>query len=70
MNQNVLEAIIKLEYLIRKFKKDYYKGNPSISDGDFDELEGVLKLLDPKNPALDDVGWFEAVQESYETREP
>src|SRR5690606_10064779 len=48
--------IQELESLIRKNKNLYYQGKAEISDEAFDQLENELKLLDPENPVLKEVG--------------
>lgn len=43
-------TISEIETLIKKAAKDYYNGNESMSDADYDALIAQLKTLDPSNP--------------------
>ncbi len=45
-----------LGYLILDAKSAYYAGTPAISDYQYDQLEDMLRRLDPTNPILDVVG--------------
>lgn len=48
--------IEELEENIRKWRKEYAKGNPTISDAVYDAAELELKELDPDNELFNEVG--------------
>jgi DNA ligase (NAD+) len=50
------EEIKELENLIIYHKRQYYDGEPIISDAEYDALEYRLRELDPQNPVLFIVG--------------
>ena len=52
-------SVNDLEILIKRYKKAYYRGEPEITDYEYDALEHMLKQLDPDNPALSMVGFEE-----------
>lgn len=51
------KKISELAKKILKAKKQYYAGNPTISDQEYDLLEKNLKFLDPEHPILKMVGY-------------
>lgn len=53
---NPAEDISLIAGTIRKAKKAYYAGNPIMPDKEFDRLEDHLRELDPKHPALSEIG--------------
>ena len=57
------QSIINLENKIKQASQDYYTGNESISDNEFDELVDELKQLDPTNETISKVGWGYDIEE-------
>lgn len=51
-----MNKIKLLEDKIKYHKALYYRGEPEISDADYDKIEDELRNLDPNNPVLDLVG--------------
>ena len=51
MNEQTLESLIK------KYAKDYYTGEASVSDEYFDQLVENLRALNPDNAVLHSPGW-------------
>ena len=51
------KSILNLQNKIKQAAQDYYTGNTSISDEQFDSLVDKLKQKDPSNTILDKVGW-------------
>lgn len=49
--------IASLVRQIKWYKWQYYTGQPTISDADYDAIEDALKELDPENPILSFVGY-------------
>jgi DNA ligase (NAD+) len=50
------EEIVKLKKKLLKAKEAYYKGEPIMSDADFDSLEDLLRIQDPDNDYFKIVG--------------
>lgn len=55
-DRSLTERIQELSDKILYYKALYYRGEPEISDQEFDSLEKRLKALDPENPVLYLVG--------------
>lgn len=53
--------------LILHAKREYYRGFPIMSDGEYDALEELLRHVDPDHPVLDMVGWDESYEKEAES---
>lgn len=51
-----MNEIDSLVERLNKYREDYYNGESSIDDEEFDFLERRLKSLDPNNDYFDQVG--------------
>jgi DNA ligase (NAD+) len=51
-----MDRIKQLASEIEKHKKSYYSGNEQIMDAEYDRLEAELRILDPENPVLRQIG--------------
>lgn len=58
-----MQRICELEKIIIECRNNYYSGNQTINDKDYDRLEDELKLLDPKNKLFDLVGIYQIAKE-------
>lgn len=45
-----------IEETLRQASNDYYNGNPSMTDAEFDVLKDQLEKLEPNNPFLKEIG--------------
>ena len=57
------QNIIKLETQIKQAAQNYYTGNQTITDTQFDNLVQQLKEADPTNDTINKVGWGYNVEE-------
>ena len=46
-----------LEKKIKQRAQEYYEGNPTVSDSEFDNMVDELRKEDPENDVLNQVGW-------------
>lgn len=49
-------TVIQIAAIVADARRHYYRGEPIMSDADYDALEHDLKKLDPDNPVLKTVG--------------
>ena len=56
LKQMMTRSLEQLEQQIINHRRTYYAGQPSLSDHDYDQLEGQLRTLDPNHPLLQKVG--------------
>ena len=64
------KSLISLQRNIKEKAQQYYEGNPTISDSEFDELVDTLKKEDPNNEILKEVGWGYDVNKSGGNKHP
>lgn len=50
------DRIGELENLIRRYRESYYNGEGEITDAEYDALEDELRVLDPDNEVLSEIG--------------
>lgn len=55
--------IVELRNALRSARVAYYKGEPTITDSEYDALENELKNLDPHDEFFDEIGTTETSEE-------